>query len=77
MEICGDMIMEKATILKEISENLPPKTLPHCLSDEQMCFSGWLSSIAIFQDDIIFCNAGLLFLLVWCVMMFTTERLTS
>ncbi|XP_042382981.1 uncharacterized protein LOC121975416 [Zingiber officinale] len=57
MEICGDMIMEKATLLKEISENLPPKTFHHCLSDEGMCFSGWLSSIAMFQDDIIFCNA--------------------
>ncbi|KAG6514634.1 hypothetical protein ZIOFF_025003 [Zingiber officinale] len=57
MEICGDMIMEKATLLKEISENLPPKTFHHCLSDERMCFSGWLSSVAMFQDDIIFCNA--------------------
>ncbi|CAL9174578.1 unnamed protein product [Musa hybrid cultivar] len=58
MEMCGDMIMEKVTLLKDIYQNMPSKRLHHCLSFEGIPFAGLFSSVASFQNDVILCDAA-------------------
>ncbi|THU62382.1 hypothetical protein C4D60_Mb01t04550 [Musa balbisiana] len=58
MEMCGDMIMEKVTLVKDIYQNMPSKRLHHCLSFEGIPFAGLFSSVASFQNDVILCDAA-------------------
>ena len=61
MEICGPLIQEKSSLLKEIPSSSLPLHIATKFSVEGMSHAGLVSSVATFQGNIVICDSGKLF----------------
>ncbi|KAL3517787.1 hypothetical protein ACH5RR_020376 [Cinchona calisaya] len=56
LEICGEMIMEKSSVLKRIPNDLLQQQLDMTCLLDGIPHSSLLSSVAKFRDDLVFCD---------------------
>lgn len=57
LDICGQLILEKSSLLKEIPSSSLPQNLANNLSVEGNPPAGLISSVATFQDNIVICDS--------------------
>ncbi|KAJ0796600.1 putative transcription factor WD40-like family [Helianthus annuus] len=57
LEICGALILEKSSLLKEIPSNSLPQNIANGFSIEGNSHAGLVSSVASFQDNIVICDS--------------------
>ncbi|KAI3742033.1 hypothetical protein L1987_59712 [Smallanthus sonchifolius] len=57
LEICGPLILEKSSLLKEIPSNSLPQNIASNFSIEGNSHAGLVSSVATFQDNIVICDS--------------------
>ncbi|KAD3068506.1 hypothetical protein E3N88_36386 [Mikania micrantha] len=57
LEMCGPLILEKTSLLKEIPSNNLPQNIVNKFSIEGNSCAGVVSSVATFQDNIIICDS--------------------
>ncbi|KAL8197991.1 hypothetical protein R6Q57_029985 [Mikania cordata] len=57
LEMCGPLILEKTSLLKEIPSNNLPQNIVNKFSMEGNSYAGVVSSVATFQDNIIICDS--------------------
>ncbi|OVA01596.1 hypothetical protein BVC80_9073g27 [Macleaya cordata] len=58
MEICGQMIMEKRSLLNQITQSLWQQSVDPGCSLEGILYDSLMSSVATFDNNIIFCDTG-------------------
>lgn len=57
LEICGSLVLNKSSLLKEIPSNILPSNMGNKISLEYSR-TGLVSSVATFQDNIVICDSG-------------------
>lgn len=57
LEICGEMIMEKTSVLKHVPSDWLQQQLDLTSSLNGIPYSGFLSCVAKFRDDLVLCDA--------------------
>ncbi|KAK9055656.1 hypothetical protein SSX86_026741 [Deinandra increscens subsp. villosa] len=57
LEICGSLILEKSSVLKEIPSNSLPQNIANNFSIEGNPHASLVSSVATFQDNVVICDS--------------------